>query len=183
MEGSSHNLLVCSVGGTPNPIVKSLVEWKPARVLFVTSKQTQSLVDTVLRAYAEVSSSPLSPGQYEVTLVADAEDLIGCVTTIRELGRDVTGWIRRSGGDYAVVIDFTAGTKCMTAALALVSQRWHCRYSYVGGARRTKEGIGVVEPGTERVVHCANPWDALGYQAVEDFMILFDQCAFASAAD
>jgi CRISPR-associated protein (TIGR02710 family) len=183
MGDGSQRLLVCTVGGTPDPIVRSLVKWAPARVLFVASKETQSQVDTVLRAYAEESQAPLSPGQYEVTLVADAEDLIGCVTTIRELEREVTRWLCRSGADYSAAVDFTAGTKCMSAALALVSQRWLCRYSYVGGSRRSKEGVGTVEPGTERVVHCANPWDALGYQAVEDFVVLFDQHAYAPAAD
>src|SRR5690606_24384295 len=39
-----------------------------------------------------------------------------------------------------------------------------------------------VESGAERVVHRANPWDAVGYQAVEDFVLLFDQLAFAAAA-
>jgi CRISPR-associated protein (TIGR02710 family) len=183
MEVSCHNLLVCTVGGSPDPVVKSILTWKPGKVLFITSKQTESQPDTILRAYAETSGSPLIPAQYEVTLVSNAEDLIGCVTTIRGLERDVMGWIRRSGGNYAVVVDFTAGTKCMTAALALVSQRWPCHYSYVGGTRRTKEGVGIVEQGTEHVVHCANPWDTLGYQAVEDFVVLFDQGAFAAAVD
>lgn len=183
MNAGPHNLLVCTVGGSQKPIVESILHWKPDRVFFVTSAQTRSQVDTVLDAYAEETESPLSPGQYDVKVVPDAEDLIGCVTAIRELERDVTDWATRPGADYAVVVDFTAGTKCMTAALALVSQRWPCRYAYVGGERRTKEGVGVVENGSERVVDSANPWDALGYRAVEDFVVLFDQRAFAAAAN
>lgn len=43
-------------------------------------------------------------------------------------------------------------------------------------------GVGVVVSGNEQVLHAHNPWDALGFQAVEDFIALFDQQAFAAAA-
>lgn len=179
---NKYLLLVTTVGGTSEPLVKSLLEWRPDRVLLVASEQVRSQVNTVLREYADATGQRLNPGQYEVKLISDPEDLMGCVTAIRDLEPEVSAWVRRRGGDYAVVVDFTGGTKCMSAALALASQRWPCRYSYVGGVRRTKEGVGVVESGAERVVHSANPWDALGYQAVEDFIILFDQRSFEAAA-
>ncbi|MBM4094756.1 MAG: TIGR02710 family CRISPR-associated protein, partial [Planctomycetes bacterium] len=56
------------------------------------------------------------------------------------------------------------------------------RCSYVGGSQRTKDGTGTVVSGAESVVHAVNPWDALGFQAVDDFMALFDQGAYAPAA-
>lgn len=177
-----HYLLICSVGGTPDPVVKSLVWWEPDRVLFIPSEQTRPQVDTILRAFAEAANQPLGPGQYVTRAVSDPEDFSGCVEAIHALDGEVSDWLSRSGGDYHVIVDFTAGTKCMTAALALVAHRWHCDYSYVGGQRRTKAGVGVVESGTERVVHSANPWNTLGYQAIEDACLLFDQHAFAPAA-
>lgn len=175
------NLLICTVGGSPEPLVKSLLEWRPARVLFVPSAQTRSQVDAVLRAYAEHTGAPLRPGEYEICPVSNAEGLEECLYVIRRFDQEVGRWTSR-GSDYRVVADFTAGTKCMTAALVLQARRWSCRYSYVGGASRSKEGVGVVESGSERVVHWANPWEALGYQAVEDACLLFDQQAFMPAA-
>lgn len=150
-------------------------------MLFIPSEQTRSLVDSDVRRFAEAVGRPLSPGQYVVKPVFDAEDFIGCVKTIHTLDTEVSDWLSRKGGEYRVIVDFTAGTKCMTAALALVAHRWDCNYSYVGGQHRTKEGIGTVESGSERVVHAANPWNALGYQAIEDACLLFDQHAFESA--
>lgn len=182
VEAAKHALLICSVGGTPEPVVKSLLHWKPARILFVPSEQTRPQVDAVLSAFAEAADRPLSPGQYDVRPVPDAEDLLGSVRAIRAFDRDVAGWLARDGEDYCVIVDFTAGTKSMTAALALVARRWRCRYSYVGGHRRTKGGAGVVESGAERVVHSANPWDALGYQAVEDTVTVFNHGGYAAAA-
>lgn len=179
---SVFNLLICTVGGSLEPLVKSLLEWRPERVLFVPSAQTRSQVDAVLRAYAEHVGAPLRPSQYEIHSVPDAEALGECLKAVRRLDQTVREWNSR-GGDYRVIADFTAGTKCMAAALALQARRWPCRYSYVGGEKRSKDGTGVVETGSERVVHCANPWDALGYQAVEDASLLFDRQAFAPAAE
>lgn len=34
--------------------------------------------------------------------------------------------------------------------------------------RCMKEGVGVVETGSERLVYSANPWDALGYPVPAD---------------
>jgi CRISPR-associated protein (TIGR02710 family) len=181
-QGTQHVLLICSVGGTPEPLVKTLLHWRPARVIFLPSEQTRSHVDVALRAYAETAGAPLSPGQYDVRTVLDAEDLLVCVRLFRDLDAEVHSWIIRQGGDYGVVVDFTAGTKCMSAALALVARRWRCRFSYVGGERRTKGGVGVVETGAERVVYSANPWDALGYQAVEQAIGIFNHGGYAAAA-
>jgi CRISPR-associated protein (TIGR02710 family) len=71
----------------------------------------------------------------------------------------------------------------MSAAVGVQASRWPCIFSYVGGGERTKEGVGVVVSGAEKVVFQANPWDALGHQAVEDFIVLFDQHAFLAAAN
>src|SRR5690606_2247321 len=95
---------------------------------------------------------------------------------------DVESWVKR-GEECRVVVDFTGGTKCMSAAVSLQASRWPCEFSYIGGAQRTKDGVGIVESGHERVVHQANPWDALGYRAVEEFIVLFDQRAFLAAAN
>ncbi len=70
----------------------------------------------------------------------------------------------------------------MSAALALVARPWKCRFSYVGGELRNKDGVGTVESGSERVVHSANPWDALGYQAVEDAVTVFNHGGYGAAA-
>lgn len=182
-ESSStrHTLLICTVGGTPEPLVESLLHWRPDRIVFIPSKQTQSQVDAILLKYAEPTGRPLSPGCYRVCLVSNAEDLSDCLQVIRSLDGEVHEWIAR-GGDFQVVADLTGGTKCLSAALALQARRWRCLFSYVGGERRTKDGVGVVETGTERVVHFANPWDALGYQAVEDAVAVFNHGGYAAAA-
>lgn len=180
-QNADHILLICTAGGTPEPLAKSMAHWRPARVFFIHSKDTRRNVENVLLKYAEATGAPLPPGCYSEYAVEDPENLTGCLRTIRSLETEVRKWPHR-GPQYRVVADFTGGTKCMSAALALQARRWPVTFSYVGGERRTKQGVGVVETGAERIVHDANPWDALGYQAIEDACLLFDQNAFAPAA-
>ncbi len=173
-------LLMCTVGGAPEPLVKALQHWRLSRVLFIPSQQTVPNVDVVLQRVEQIGQ-PLPPGCYRVCPVGDAEDLFDCLRVIRSLDQEVHEWLGRGDG-FEIVADFTAGTKCLSAALALQARRWRCRFSYVGGARRTKEGVGIVETGSERVVHSANPWDALGYQAVDDAVTVFNHGGYAAAS-
>lgn len=180
MTDQARILFICTVGGTPAPIVVALCHWRPDRVLFVSSEETKPKVNEILQAYAASAGSPLSPGSYRICPTADSDSLPAVLNAVRSLEPEVREWLEH-GPTYKIVADFTGGTKCMSAALVLQARRWKCSFSYVGGVRRTKDGVGVVEPGFERLVHSANPWDALGYQAIEDACLLFDRHAFAAA--
>ncbi|MGH7227535.1 MAG: hypothetical protein ACRELF_30350, partial [Gemmataceae bacterium] len=178
---SPHSLLICTVGGSPEPIVAALKHWQPSRVRFVPTPETRDQVADRILPLAAAEDFPLDAGRYDILELPDGQDLARCVDRLRELTPDVEGWLAR-GDDFQVVVDFTGGTKCMSAALALQAHRWRCRFSYIGGQERTKDGVGVVVSGKEQVLHMHNPWDALGYQAVEEATTLFDQRAFAAVS-
>lgn len=69
----------------------------------------------------------------------------------------------------------------MSAALASIARRWPCRFSYVGGHRRSRDGLGVVEAGEEDLRGVSNPWNDLGFQAVEDAVALFNHGSCSAA--
>jgi CRISPR-associated protein (TIGR02710 family) len=173
-------LLIASVGGTPDPIVASLKNWQPARVLFVPSEETRNEIESRVLPLAASEGLQLSPGCYDFCVLPDGQDLSACIRKLRDLNAEVARWLDR-GSDYRIVVDFTGGTKCMSAALAIHSHRWQCLFSYIGGSQRTKGGVGVVVSGAEKVVFAENPWDALGYQAVEEALTLFNEGAYASS--
>jgi len=181
VDDNKHTLVVCTVGGSPEPIVATLKRWNPVRVRFVPTRETREQIDARVVPLARSEGLALDPGRYDVLELPDGQDFAGCVDTLRQLTPIVEEWLGR-GDQYQVVVDFTGGTKCMSAALALRAHRWRCVFSYVGGSERTKEGVGVVISGKEQVLHAHNPWDALGFQAVEEFIALFDQQAFAAGA-
>lgn len=181
MTGNTYIFLICTVGGSPEPIVATLKRWNPVRIRFIPTKETREQIVSRIIPLARSEGLELDPGRYDVLELPDGQDFAGCINKLRQLTPDVEEWLRR-GDQFQVVVDFTGGTKCMSAALALQARRWRCIFSYVGGSERTKEGVGVVISGKEQVLHAYNPWDALGYQAVERFVTLFDQQAFAAAA-
>jgi CRISPR-associated protein (TIGR02710 family) len=176
-----HTLLICTVGGSPEPIVASLKHWRPSRVLFVPSRQSRSEIESKILPLVRQEGISLDVGCYDFVEVTDPQDLAACVRKMRDLAPEVGRWLAR-GDNYDVVVDYTGGTKTMSAALALQAHPWGCRFAYVGGTERTKNELGVVVSGKEQVIHVQNPWDALGHQAVEDATTLFDQAAYGAAA-
>ncbi len=182
MDEAQPTLLVCTVGGSPEPIVAALKHWRPMRVRFVHTPQTKDDVAEKVVPKGREEGVDLDAGRYDLFELPDGQDLASCLDHLRQLTPVVTEWAAR-GDVFRVVVDFTGGTKCMSAAVGIQGSRWPCVFSYVGGNERTKDGVGVVVSGGEKVVHQANPWDALGRQAVEDFVVLFDQRAFLAAAN
>jgi CRISPR-associated protein (TIGR02710 family) len=162
-------------------VVAALKQWRPLRVRFVHTPQTKGDIDAKIVPAARSEGLDLDPGRYDPFELPDGQDLASCLDRLRQLTPEVGEWVARGPG-FQVVVDFTGGTKCMSASIGLQASRWPCLFSYVGGSERTKDGVGVVVSGAEKIVHQANPWDALGHQAVEDFVVLFDQRAFVAAA-
>jgi len=174
-------LLICSVGGTPEPIAAAIRHWRPARLVFLSSEQTRASIKTALDALTAAGDPTIPPGCTDQTLLRDPQDLQQTLGDLRPLDQHVRSWQQRGEG-YDVVVDFTGGTKVMSAALALVARRWKCTFAYVGGQERNRNGVGVVVSGRETQFSQFNPWDALGYQAVEEAVAVFNHGGYAAAA-
>ncbi len=181
MSETCHRFLICTVGGSAEPIAAAIQHWAPRRVLFLPSSDTRGWIEEKIIPLLANEGIPLDPGRFDVVELPDAQDFGACVQALRALSPRVEEWISR-GEDFEVVLDFTGGTKCMSAALALQGHRWRCLFSYVGGTQRTKENVGVVISGKEQILHSQNPWDSLGYQAAEDAAMLFDRGSFDGAS-
>ena len=177
-----HVLLVATLGGSPKPLCASIKHWNPKRFVFVSSKDTSCKVEEIERDLAEIDYE-LDPGRYESVELSDPQSLRQCVHEMRNgLERKTHQWSIR-GEEFGCVVDFTGGTKCMSAALTLVARPWpKCRLSYVGGAVRDRNNAGAVVSGQEQVVHEENPWDSLGYQVIEDAKEAFDRNSFKEGA-
>jgi len=174
-------LLVCTVGGSEAPVITSFRRWRPRHTVFICTDETTSTVKEVVGSLRQAGED-LDRDRYDVVPLRDGQDLLRCLDDLSPIRNQVDRWVRK-GSDFEVVVDITGGTKCMTAALALHASRWKCTFSYVGGRERTRGGTGTVVDGSEYIVYASNPWNALGYQAVEDFVILFDQHAFSAAVE
>ncbi len=177
---NEHRLLIASVGGSPEPIIASIKHWRPDRVLFVVSPESAPEVEQRILPGLAHEGISLGHGQFDLHPVSDGQDLQRCVQDLRPLHDQIRRWQQR-GSQFSIVVDYTGGTKNMSAALALSMHRAACHFSYVGGSQRTKNNIGVVVSGTEKILAWHNPWETLGYQFIEDALVLFHQQAYASA--
>jgi CRISPR-associated protein (TIGR02710 family) len=172
---ASPTALVVPVGGTPEAPLAAIREVKPHFVAYVVSAQTRPLVDQI-----EAQLGTTTPKAREI-LLSDPQDL---TITFREIQAKLPSILQEWNlGWDALCVDLTGGTKVMTAALALATIHRAHRYLYVGGAERTKEGVGTVVSGTERPIQQVNPWDVLAVDQLRRVAWAFNNGQFAAAVN
>lgn len=71
----------------------------------------------------------------------------------------------------------------MSVALVLATIDKSCCYSYVGGDERSKDGVGVVLDGRERMWFLDNPLDNIALVERREVSILFNKARYSSASD
>jgi len=92
-------------------------------------------------------------------LVRDESDLVDCHARVVE----ALAYLHHECGleRQQVRIDYTGGTKTMSAAAVLAAAPDGYRFIYVAGEMRDKNGLGVVTAGRERIAFPDNPWSVL----------------------
>lgn len=166
--------MIISVGGTPQPIIKSICEYKPEFISFFASQDTCELVASIK---AEINKNGINT-KSEITLADNINDLLHCHEKAEEAVERVTlkGYKKED-----VIVDYTGGTKNMSVALALAAISHGFSFSYVGGKERTKEGVGIVVNGQEEIYPSVNPWDFLAIEERKKIAILFNTYQFKAA--
>lgn len=166
--------MIISVGGTPAPIIKSITEYRPEFVSFFASQNTCDQVSEIKKGINGAGHTIKN----EITLVDDINDLCHCFSKAEEAVKRV-----RSKGfnNEEVIVDYTGGTKNMSVSLALSAVTHGFNFSYVGGTERTKDGVGIVIDGKERVCKNINPWDFLAIDERKKISFLFNTYQFKAA--
>jgi CRISPR-associated protein (TIGR02710 family) len=176
MLGKHFKAMVVSVGGTPSPILFSLNKNKPESVGFFISRQTKKMMEEEI-----VPQLDFRPRHYDWVVTPNPDLLSDCYgALIKDLPSLLEKWEVRL---EEVCVDYTGGTKTMSAALVLATVENSCCYSYVGGDERSKGGVGVVLDGKERMRFLDNPWDQMATAEKKEAAILFNKARYASAAE
>ncbi len=155
-----QKVLILSVGGSCEPIVRAIREAQPDFVYFLCSagpRGSEKAVDGPGHPCGDarqavcpacggkvplgdptgrsmVVQAGLAPGSYEKITVDDPDDLTACYTRLADLA---AGLSRRHPGEIQVVANYTGGTKTMSVALALAGllrEKWDLALNV--GARR-----------------------------------------------
>lgn len=166
--------MIVSLGGSPEPLIKTLSEQNPTIVCFLAS---QASVDFVGRIKEAVTQAGVAFTRDHKVLVDDPDDLAHCY----QKALTCADWVSAQGVPAAeVIVDYTGGTKTMSAAVVLATVSRGFRFSYVGGTQRTKGGVGIVESGSEVIHIGVNPWDLFAVQERQRLAQYFNSYQFVA---
>lgn len=155
-SGKEPTGLIVSLGGEPQPIATSVRTAQPDRLLFVVSSESSQTIAEVERLLGE---SGLRLPVYEQIHLQNAQDLNGVIRTLTERLREILPRWRHEGiPSERIRVDFTGGTKVMSAALVYTSTVWCRQYVYQGGTARDGGGMGKVLDGHTVAFDSVGPW-------------------------
>lgn len=189
-------LLALTVGGSPRPVAHSIAASTPQRVVFFASAASTASIhargpvpapgERDTRGVLQLLEDRKKPLPADAFLIVQvSEHQLGlCAEAMRSVLMDELAAL---GPDVPVILDFTAGTKPMSAALAIAGERLHgSSYCYVapkaGGKSRDKGGLGTTLDGEEQILHLENPRDVAAFGVIDDALFLLADGAFAPAA-
>ena len=162
-----------SVGGSPAPVLHVLRQHRPAHVWYFCSAGSRANADDIQR---QLDWHP-APRFLEVERF---EELGPCYRELRRKLPDILAETKVPPAE--VLVDYTGGTKTMSAALVLAAAELFQQFSYIGGEQREKGGLGIVLDGKERALYQGNPWTELAIREVERARDLWAGCQFETAA-
>lgn len=167
--------LIVSLGGTPEPVAKTIAEHRPQVVCYFASKKSVLALGTV---HSLLAGQDVSVEDFEVVLVNDVNDMVHCFEKALECAR----FFERKGVPPGeVVVDYTGGTKTMSAAMALATVRKGFSFSYVGGSERTKGGLGTVVSGAEVVYSGVSPWQIFAVEEWQHIVLQINHYHYEAA--
>lgn len=176
MPQLSPKAILVSVGGSPQPIIRSLNEQKPEYICFFTSEATKDSTEKDV-----LPNLSFKPRHWDWIVTPNAEGLSECYKEIvTKLPDILKKWHVK---ESELVVDYTGGTKTMSVAIALATIEWSSKYSYVGGVERSKDGVGIVINGKEKMLFLDNPWNEIALMDQRKACILFNKARYASALE
>jgi CRISPR-associated protein (TIGR02710 family) len=156
-------LLIC-VGGSLEPVIFTINKLRPDCLCFFATEVDKGIIDQEI-----VPKIEQPPRQWDQIITPDSDDLLKCCQVLL---KDLQVILKRWGADPSqVVVDYTGGSKTMSAALMLCTVDYSSNYQCVGGE------------GKEEAVRHVNPWDELAIKGRRESAIIFNRALYQQAAD
>ncbi|AEE15341.1 CRISPR-associated protein, TIGR02710 family [Thermodesulfobium narugense DSM 14796] len=163
--------MIITLGGTPEPVIKSIKSHKPKYVSIIAS---QDSINQIIFITQETKNSTAKIKKF---IVDDHQSIEETFCKANE----AYDWISEFATPEEIVVDFTPGTKAMSVGLFMAMSNKRVRFCYIGGKKRTKEGIGVVESGYEEIIEIKNPLETFQKEKINQFVDFFNSQFFAAA--
>lgn len=160
--------LITSVGTSYEPIVLNIKLFNPDRILFLYTNKTEDTLDQI------VDYTGISPASYEKRRVSEIDPL----DIYREIKHSYLEWEQPE----KIYIDFTGGTKAMSAAAAMAGALINVQLIYVGTSDYLRD-FRKPNPGSETLFFITNPLAVFGDLEIEKAFTLFRQFNYAGAKE
>lgn len=176
MTQQNSKAVLVSVGGSPQPLIISLNRQMPEYVCFFVSEATKVSTEEDI-----LPKLDYKPRHWDWIITPSPEGLSECY---KEITYKLPSILQKWGiGSDNLVVDYTGGTKTMSVAVTLATIEDSSSYSYVGGMERSKDGVGVVVDGKEKMWFLDNPWNEIAFVARKKAYILFNKARYAAASE
>lgn len=174
IENNQENLyedvdyLVMSVGTSYEPLVLDIQLTRPKKILFLYTEETESVLDKIV-SYCKLPVCIFDKRQVHETNPID---------TYREIKGAYLRWKRPE----KIYIDFTGGTKAMSAAAAMAGAMIQVQLIYVGTNEYLSD-FRKPNPGSETLYFIDNPLALFGDLEIEKAFVLFTENNYAGAKE
>lgn len=164
--------LILSCGGSPEPLIFCINDFKPDFVYFLCSNDSVDIANDI------ADECNLTQNQFALKCVSNHQSLEDSFAKSREI-------IQELKKEYDNIhVDFTGGTKPMVSGLVLAAIGEECTYSYVGTEGldgRDKDGLGVVQDGFESIKDQRDPYDVFAVMEFNNGIEFFNKYQFEAA--
>ena len=160
--------LILSVGTSYEPLVLNISLLQPKKILFLYTSATEKILNKIVKIL------DLNAETYQKSIVEATDSL----SIYYEIKRAYITWER----PLKVYIDFTGGTKTMSAAAALAGSIIDVQLVYVGTDHYLPD-FRKPEPGSERLFYIDNPIEAFGDLELEKIFALIERYNYAGASE
>lgn len=159
---------IASVGTSYEPIVLNVKLFSPEKILFLYTEQTECTLNKIVK-YCELEAD-----RYEKRKVGETNPL----DIYKEIKRYYLEW----GKPEKLYIDFTGGTKAMSAAAAMAGAVIDIQLVYVGSNDYLAD-FRKPNPGSETLFYIQNPLAVFGDLEIEKAFVLFEKHNYAGAQE
>lgn len=160
--------LVISVGTSYEPIVLNIRLFAPGRILFLYTEQTEKILNKI------VKYCMLEPDMYEKRKVSETDPL--------DIYREIKWYYLEWKKPEKMYVDFTGGTKAMSAAAAMAGALIDIQLVYVGTNDYLAD-FRKPNPGSETLFFINNPLAVFGDLEIEKAFTLFERYNYAGAKE
>ena len=172
--------LILSCGGSIDPLIKSIIKYRPDLIYFLHSEDSLVNVFEIISFFEVLERLSLFDFhlRYKFKLIKEYQD----IEQVFAVSNEMISQLQKES--YDVRIDFTGGTKPMSAGLILASIGNNCKYSYIGSKNsngREKNGVGAVKGGFELVIEQNDPYESYAIFEFERGKEFFDEYQFKAA--